>query len=126
MSTLRNVVTARNVLICAGIYYSSGWLTFLFAIGYDKLTQGIIYRGDFAADVVLPLVEHFPRALFSAAAGVAVVYFVESNQEISWALFPAAMYATFGFLGYHWARPPMVTDRVGQTIGALFPAVTCI
>lgn len=122
---LRNVTPARNLLIGAGAYYLSGWLTLVLAIGFGKLTQGIIYRGDFAGAVVLPLVVHLPKALVAAAAGATVVWLVESDRPIGWAIFPVLLYAVLGFLGYHWARPPMLLDRVGQMIGALFPAVTC-
>jgi hypothetical protein len=129
MDALRNVVTprtARNVLICSGAYYLCGWLAFLFAICYDKLADRMVYIGNFQTIVVLPLVEHFPRALFAVAVGIAVVYCVESDHLMKWALFPTLMYAGVGFLGYHWSRPPVLTDRIEQAIGAFFPAVTCI
>ena len=126
MERVRKLVPARNTLVCFGIYYLSGWLAFLFSIVYIKLTNGIIYDGDFGAAVLLPLVEHFPRALFSAAAGVAVYCFVESDRPVLWSLLPAATYAALGFTGYHWARQPMPADRVGQVVGAFYPAVTCV
>ncbi len=126
MEQARRMVPARNALVCFGLYYLDGWLTFVFSIFYDKLTNRIIYDGDFGAAVLLPLVLHFPRALFSAIAGFALFYLVESQRPVLWAVLLAATYAGLGFTGYHWARPLMPADRVGQAVGALYPAVTCV
>jgi hypothetical protein len=126
MESTREVRTARNVLIGAGSYYLSGWLGLPLALGFEKLTQGLTYAGDFNITVVGPLVTHFPRAVVAAIAGASVALFVESDQPATWAIFPALLYAVLGFFGYHWARQPMFLDRVAQTIGALFPALACV
>ena len=126
MKSTRYVVIEKNLLIGAGAYYISGWLGMPLALGFGKLTQGLTYTGEFNGYVVGPLVMHLPRAIVAAAAGVAVVWLVESDRPVSWAIFPALLYGLLGFLGYHWARPPMALDRVVQTIGALFPALACI
>jgi hypothetical protein len=126
MKPLSNVVAARNLPVGAGACYLSGWLAFPIAIGFEKFTQGHIYRGDFAGAVVMPLVAHLPEALVAAVVGATVVWLVESDRPVIWTIFPALLYALTGFLGYHWARPPMLLDRVQQTVGAVFPAVTCV
>ena len=126
MESARKFVPVRNTLVCFGIYYLSGWLGFLFSIVYIKLVNHVVYDGDFGAAVVLPLVERFPRALSAAVAGVAVFCFVESDQPVLWSLLPAAMYAALGFTGYQWARPPLPADRIGQAVGAFYPAATCV
>lgn len=126
MNPILNVANSRNLLIGAGAYYLAGWLTFALALGFDKLIQGIIYSGNFEGAVVMPLVLNLPKALMAVAAGAAVVRLVESDRPVVWVIFPVLLYAVLGFLGYHWARPPLLLDRVEQTVGALFPAVACV
>jgi hypothetical protein len=126
MESTDYVVTARNLLVGAGAFFISGWLGIPLALGYGKLTQGLIYTGDFNGNVVAPIVIHMPRAIIAAAAGAAVVWLVESDRPVRWAFPPAVLYGLLGFLGYHWTRPPIFLDRVSQTIGALFPALACI
>jgi len=125
MQPFRNVVNARNLLICAGAYYLAAWLTFPLGFGFAKLTHGIVYSGDFESAVVMPIVEHLPKALIAAAAGAAVVWLIESDRPAAWAVFPVLLYAVLGFFGYHWARPPVLLDRVSQIVGAFFPAASC-
>lgn len=125
MTQFRNAITVRNILIGAGAYYLAGWLNFVLWFGFGKLTRGIIYTGDFEGSVVMPLVEHFPKAVAAFAAGAVVVWLVEAERPTSWVIFPVLLYGVLGFLGYHWARPPVFLDRVTQTVGALFPAITC-
>jgi len=126
MQSTRNVLAARNLLIGAGAYYLSLWFGEPLVFAFGKLTQGFTYSGDFNIAVVGPLVMHLPRALVAAAAGASVVSLVESDRRIGWAVFPALLYAVLGFLGYHWARPPVLLDRVAQSVGALFPALACV
>jgi hypothetical protein len=126
MNSSLNAANARNLLIGAGAFYLSGWLNLLLGIGFDRLIRGaLIYHGDFETAVVMPMVEHLPRAIVAAAAGIAVVWLVESRRPTSWVTFPVLLYAVLGFFGYHWGRTPVFLDRVQQTVGALFPAVTC-
>jgi hypothetical protein len=126
MKPLRYSVKVKNLLIGAGAYYLSWWVASPLTFGFGKLTQGIIYRGDFAGWVVMPLVARVPVALVAAGVGASVISLVESDRPMGWSTFPALLYAFFGFLGYHWGRPPELLDRVEQTISALFPAVTCV
>jgi len=126
VKSTRVAITARNILIGVGAYYLSGWLGLPVALGFGKLTQGITYAGNFNGYVVMPLVSHFPSALVAGAAGYVVAWLVDSDHPIWWSVLPALLYAVLGFLGYHWARPPMTLDRVAQTVGALFPALTCV
>lgn len=116
----------RNLLVGAGALYLFGWLAIPLELGFYKLTAGLIYRGQFNGAVVMPLVEHFPVALVAAAVGVAVIWLVESERPLVWTVFPALLYLLSGFLGYHWARPPMLLDRIQQTVGAVFPSFTCV
>jgi hypothetical protein len=118
--------TARNVLITAGAYYLSIWVAGTVSFVFGKATQGLTYRGSFNTAVIAPLVIHLPVAAVAALVGALVINLVESSRRIPWAIVPAVLYALFGFLGYHWARPPLILDRVEQTIGALFPAFTCL
>jgi hypothetical protein len=120
------VVTIRNLLIGGGAYYLSWWLAYPFAFGYAKLTQHFIYHGDFEQAVAMPLVTGLPYAVVAVGVGASVVRLVESKRPLPWAIFPAALYALFSFLGYHWGRPPTFVDRTAQVIGALFLAVACL
>jgi hypothetical protein len=122
----RNFAGIKNALVCLGVYFACGWFAFFFAVVYDKLTQHMMYSGFFETVVILPLVEHFPRALFAVVAGIVVVYFVESDRVLVWVLFLSALYAALGLLGYHWSRPPMFSDRLAQMVGSFFPAVGCL
>lgn len=126
MSALHKAVAGRNLLICAGVYYLARWVTLPLAFGFGKLTQGITYSGDFEGAVVMPLVLKVPVALVAAAVGASVIWLVDSGRPLRWVIFPALLYTVLGFLGYHWAHPPMLRDRVFQTVGALFPAVACV
>jgi hypothetical protein len=58
MKTVRN--TVRNLLIGYGVYIASWWVADVLVIAYGKLTQRIIYRGEFAGAVVMPFVMTFP------------------------------------------------------------------
>lgn len=120
MKSTRNVVTAKNVLIGAGAHYISGWLSMPLAFGFGKVTQGLIYTEKFNGYVVAPLVVHLPRTIVAAAAGAVVVWLVESDRPLAWAFLPASLYGLLGFLGYHWARPPAIGDRVAQTYRRTF------
>jgi bacteriorhodopsin len=119
-------VIARNLLIGGGAYYLSWWLAYPLALGYGKLTERIVYRGDFAGAVVMPLVTGLPYAVVAVGVGASVAWLVDSEQPLRWAMFPAALYAFFAFFGHHWASPPKSIDREAQVIGALFLAVACL
>jgi len=126
VQTGQNAITARNLLVCAGAYYLSGWLTLLLAIGFGKLTQGVIYSGYFGVGVLQPMVFHLPRAVSAAIAGAVVASLVESKRPIGWAIITALLYMVLGFFGYHWGRPSLFLDRVAQTVGTAFPAIACV
>jgi hypothetical protein len=118
--------TFKNLLMGGGAYYLSWWLAYPLAFGYGKLTERIIYRGEFASVVAMPLVTGFPYALVAAGVGACVAWLAESKRPLLWAIFPASLYAFFAFRGYHWVRPPMLVDRAAQVIGAVFLAVACL
>jgi len=126
MKPLRYKILITNLLISCGAYYLSRWAVFPLSFVFSKVTNGIMYRGDFAGYVVMPLVEKAPVALVAAIAGVSIVWLVESDQPIVWPIIPALLYAVLGLLGRHWMRPPLLLDRLDQVIGAFFPAITCI
>lgn len=126
MQSNRHLVIARNLFVGAGAYYLSRWLVVPVVFGFGKMTQGLIYSGDFNGKIVLPAVEHFPLAVVAFAGGASVAWLVESASPVSWAVFPAILYGLFSFLGYHWAVHPDFLNRVGQTLAALFPAITCV
>jgi hypothetical protein len=126
MKSNPNLLRARNLLIGAGAYYLSKWLVVPLVFGLGKITQGLTYSGDFNGKIVSQLVWHFPLALVAFAAGFTVAVLVEADSPFYWAVFPAILYGLFAFLGRHWALPPDFLDRAGQTLGALFPALTCV
>jgi hypothetical protein len=118
--------TVRNVLIGGGVYYLSWWLAYPLAFGYGKLTGWINYRDNFGVAVAMPVVVGLPYALVAAGVGAAVVWLVESQRPFYWAIFPAALYGYFAFVGHHWLRRPTSYDRLGQIIGAVFLASACL
>jgi hypothetical protein len=126
MKPLRSIVIVRNLLVGAGAYYLSWWVSPLLEIGFGKLTNGITYTGDFSSGVVMPIVTGLPVALVAAVVGASVVWIVESETPFRWSIFPAALYAFFGYTGYHWARPPVFIDRLTQAVTALFLALACL
>src|ERR1700730_1320947 len=93
MKPLGKTVPARNLLIGAGAYYLAMWLTLVLSLGFSKLTDRIIYTGEFEGAVVTPLVEHLPRALLAFAVGAVVVWLVESERPTGWVIFPLLLYA---------------------------------
>jgi hypothetical protein len=88
---------ARNLLIVGGVYYLSWWLAYPLALGYGKLTERIIYRGDFVGAAVMPLVTGLPYVVVAVGVGASVAWLVESEQPLRWAIFPAPLYAFFAF-----------------------------
>lgn len=118
--------TIRNLIIGYGIYVASWWVADLLVLAYGKLTQRIIYRGEFAGAVVMPLVMTFPYALVAFGVGASVAWLVDSERPLLWAIFPTAFYIFFGTLGYHWARQPLPLDRVAQVIDAAFMGIACL
>jgi hypothetical protein len=126
MKPSRNVVTVRNLLVGAGAYFLSWWVAYPLQFGFGKLTDGIIYSGNFAGIVVMPIVTSLPVALIAALVGASVVWLVDSETSLRWAIFPAALYAYYAYFGYHWARPPMLIDRVTQAVAPLFLALSCL
>src|SRR6267154_1664398 len=118
--------TIRNLLIGYGVYTVSWWVAYPLALAYGKLTERIIYRGEFAGSVVMPLVTTVPYALVAFGVGASVTWLVDSDRPFRWAIFPAALYIYFGIIGYHWARPPVLLDRVAQVIDATFMGIACL
>lgn len=116
----------RNLLIGYGLYYVSWWVAYPLAFAYGKLTKRIIYRGEFAGVVLMPLVMTVPYALVAVGVGASVAWLVDSERPLRWAIFPAALYIFFGTIGYHWERPPMFFDRVAQVIDATFLGIACL
>ena len=105
-------LTIRDLLVGYGAYYASWWVSYPLAYFYGKLTHGIIYRGEFAGAVLMPLVTTVPYALVAFGVGAFVAWVVDSEKPLRWAIFPAALYAFFGTIGCHWARQPLFLDRV--------------
>jgi hypothetical protein len=126
MKSLRYKPAATNILICAGAYFISMWMVSLFSPVYWKLTNHIIYSGEFAGMVLMPLVNKLPAALAAACVGASVIWLVDSRWKILWPILPALLYAVLGLLSYHWARPPQNLIRSYQIVSALFPAITCL
>lgn len=120
------VIKSRNLLVGVGAYYLSWFVANPLAIGFGMLTKGITYRGVFEADILLPIVINLPFALIAVVVGVSVVWLVESERPLSWALVPTFLYTLAVFHVGHWAQPPTLIDRVGQIIGGLFPAAACM
>jgi hypothetical protein len=118
--------TTRNLLIGYGIYIASWWVAYPLALAYGKLTDRIIYRGEFAGAVVMPLVTTVPYALVAFGVGASVAWLVDSERPLRWVIFPAALYVFFGTIGYHWARQPLLLDRVAQVINATFMGIACL
>ena len=124
MNTVKHSI--RNALVGCGVYYVSWWVAYPLAFAYGKLTERIIYRGEFAGAVVMPLVTTVPYALVAFGVGASVAWLVDSERPLRWAIFPAALYMFFGTIGYHWARQPLFLDRVAQVIDAMFMGIACL
>jgi hypothetical protein len=118
--------TARNLFICFGVYYISSWVAYPLDFVYWKLTDRIIYRGELAGMVGMPLVRTAVHALVAFGAGATVALLVDSERPLRWATFLAVLYIFFGTLGYHWARQPSFLDRLAQLIGPVFMGISCL
>jgi hypothetical protein len=118
--------TIRNLLVGYGAYYGSWWVAYPFAFAYGKLTERVIYHGDFAGAVVMPLVRTVPYAMVAFGVGAFVAWLVDSERPLHWAIFPAVLYVFYGVIGYHWARQPSPLDRVAQVIDATFMGIACL
>jgi hypothetical protein len=118
--------TARNLFICCGAYYISSWVAYPLDFVYWKLTDRIIYHGEFAGVVGMPFVRTAVHALVAFGAGAAIASLVDSERPLRWAIFLALLYVFFGTLGYHWARQPSSLERLAQLIGPVFMGVSCL
>lgn len=116
----------RNLLVGYAAYYASWWVAYPLAFAYGKLTQRIIYHGEFAGAILMPLVTTVPYALVAFGVGASVAWLVDAERPFGWAILPAALYIYFGIIGYHWARQPLLLDRVAQFIGASFMGIACL
>jgi len=125
MKAFLNPIAPRNLLVGAGAFYVSWWLASPLALGYGKLTDGIIYSGPFAS-VLMALVLTVPYALVAVGVGASVAWLVESERPLRWAMFPASLYIFFGTISYHWERPPLFLDRVAQVADAMFQGIACL
>ncbi|HEY1924414.1 MAG TPA: hypothetical protein VGG58_04120, partial [Candidatus Acidoferrum sp.] len=83
-----SAATLRNLFVSGGAYYLSWWLAHPLAFVYSKATGWIVYHGDFAAAVDMPLVTSVPYALVAAMVGASVALLVESKRRLQWAAFP--------------------------------------
>jgi hypothetical protein len=119
-------IKIRNLLVCVGSYYLSWFLANPVAMGIGKLTNRITYTGDFQGGVLLPLVIQLPQAVIAAVVGASVVWLVESNRPMRWAVVPTFLYALAVRHFAHWAHPPTLIERAGAMIGGLFPAIACM
>lgn len=117
---------ATNLVVGCGLYYLSWWVAPPLAFAYGKLTERIIYHGEVASKLILPLVLTVPYAVVAAGVGACVAWLVDSERPIRWAMVPAALYIFFGIMDYHWTRPPELLDRVAQIIDAAFMAIACL
>jgi hypothetical protein len=120
MRTSASIV--KNVLIAVGAYYVSWWVAPLIAVALWKVTERIVYRGNFEAAVFMPLVQSLPFALMAAVVGATVAMLVESKQPLFWVALPAALYA-FSF--QDWVLTAGKPFRIASVIVALFPAASC-
>jgi hypothetical protein len=116
----------KNLFLAYGIYIASWWLADLLALAYGKLTGRIIYHGAFAGTVLLGIVETVPYASVAALVGAFVVWLVDSERPLRWAIFPVVFYVFFGTIGYQWARLPMTLDRIAQFTDAAFMVIACV
>jgi hypothetical protein len=124
MQTVKQKI--RNLLVGYGVYYASWWVAYPLALAYGRLTERIIYHGEFSSTVVMPLVTTFPYALVAFGVGASVAWLIDSERPLRWAVFPAALYIFFGTIGYHWVRQPLLLDRVAQVIDATFMGIACL
>ena len=122
----RSLLTVRNLLVGGGAYYLSWWIAYPLEFGFGKLTQGVIYPGNFAGAVLSPIVTSLPVALIAAFVGASIVWLVDSETPLRWAAFRALLYAFYAYRGHHWARPPMLIDRVEQAVTTCFLALSCL
>jgi len=77
-----NAVKARNLLVGAGAYYLSLWVSVPLAFGFGKVTHWIHYYGDFEGGVVMPIVVALPYALVAVFVGASLVWIVESERPL--------------------------------------------
>jgi len=116
----------RNLVVAYGVYQVSWWVANPLAFAYAKLTQRIIYTGDFAGAVLMPLVLTVPYALVAVGAGACVAWLVESERPFRWSTFAAALYAYSGFFLYSWEHQPTALDRAAQIVDATFLGIACV
>ena len=116
----------KNLTIGYGLYMASWWVSYPLAFAYGRLTDRIIYPGNLAGAVLMPLVLVVPYALVAVAVGACFAWLIDSERPVRWAIFPAALYFYFRITGYQCAHQPTVLDRVTQIMNATFMGIACI
>jgi drug/metabolite transporter (DMT)-like permease len=98
----------RNLLLCCGAYYISCWVGYAMAVAS------------------MPLVTAGLHALVAFFAGAIVAWLVDSERQLRWAIFLAALYIFFATFGYQWAQPPSFRDRSAQLLGPVIMGISCL
>ena len=70
MQTIKQRI--RNLLVGYGVYYLSWWVAYPLALACGRVTERIIYHGEFSSTVVMPLLATVPYALVALGVGASV------------------------------------------------------
>jgi hypothetical protein len=74
----------------------------------------------------MPLVTAGLHALVAFAAGAIVVWLVDSERPLRWAIFLAVLYVFSGAFGYQGAQQPSFRDRSAQLLGPVTMGISCL
>jgi zinc transporter ZupT len=117
---------AQNLLISFGVFWLS--LLPLGILGglFHKLTDGIRYGDSLYSGIAMGVMTSLGQTVAAILAGILVTLAVSSRKPTWWAVIVAALYVVDAPVSFHWEAPPMMFDRVWQSVNLLFPAGACI
>jgi hypothetical protein len=117
---------SQNLLISFGVFWLSLLPAGLLAGFFQKLNDGIRYGDSLYSGIAMGVMTSLGRTVAAIIAGVLVTLAVSSRKPARWALVVAMLYVVDAPVTFHWEGPPMVFDRLWQSVNLLFPAVACV
>jgi hypothetical protein len=118
---------ARNLLISFGVFWLSLWPVGLLAGFFQKLNEGIRYGDSLYSGIAMGVMTSLGRTVAAIIAGVLVTLMAASSRKPErWAIVVATLYVLDAPVSFHWEAPPVLFDRLWQSVSLLFPAVACL
>jgi hypothetical protein len=131
MTTPRNRLIARNVLLVVGVWEASNLAAMLLRVLFIPIGNRLIFTGS-GGVVESWLWEGLPDSLIAAVAAVALLWVIEAKKPFSWVCVLAALFLygaslrAWRWIRHGWRVSPSPADHVGIWVQAFIPAMLCL